>query len=178
VAHSPEFTHRRLTINSKLGIPESKALDLNKNTPVVTSLCRGGKSSIIRCLKHLTERGYSVFSLEGGMKAWNYAWNTAELQVGENLSIIQVSRLAKGCLSYPIASEGEAMVIDANLDPEVYLQLAQKKGWKIRHVADTHIHADYVSRTKELALATGATHYMLEASPWSTLYAVKRWRGH
>ena len=145
----------------KAGNDESlQALYLDKKTPVVT-FCAGGKLSLFAA-EILTQRGYSVFSLEGGMKAWNYAWNTAETQVGENLSIIQVRRLAKGCLSYLIASEGEAMVIDANLDPEVYLQLAQEKGWKILHVADTHVHADYVSRTKELALASGATHYMLE----------------
>ena len=157
----PQSLHIDAYDQLKAGNAESlKALYLDKNTPVVT-FCAGGKLSLFAA-EVLTERGYSVFSLEGGMKAWNYAWNTAELQVGENLSIIQVRRLAKGCLSYLVASEGEAMVIDANLDPEVYLQLAQERGWKIRHVADTHIHADYVSRTKELAIASGATHYMLE----------------
>jgi len=137
-----------------------QTLHLDKNVPVVT-FCAGGKLSLFAA-EALTRMGYSVYSLEGGMKAWNYAWNTAELKVDEDLHIIQVRRLAKGCLSYLIASGVEAMVIDANLEPEVYLQLAQEKGWKIRHVADTHIHADYVSRTKELALASGATHYLLE----------------
>ena len=52
------------------------------------------------------------------------------------------------------------MVIDASLDPEVYLSLADEEGWKVIYVADTHIHADYVSRTIDLASASGAAHLM------------------
>ena len=97
------------------------------------------------------------------MKAWNYAWDTAEIFF-KNVKIIQVRRMAKGCLSYIIGSGTEALVIDASLDPQVYQDLAKENNWTIQKVVDTHIHADYVSRTKELATSTKAVHYMFESA--------------
>src|SRR5437763_7857261 len=48
------------------------------------------------------------------------------------------------------------MVIDAALDPHVYLDLATKYGWQITSVFDTHIHADHLSRSRQLAERSGA----------------------
>ena len=129
------------------------------DAPVVT-VCAAGKTSL-KAAEQLKEKGYEVYSLEGGMKAWNYAWNTAEASF-ENFELIQVRRSAKGCLSYVVGSGGEAAVIDASLDPQVYLDLAQSHGWQIRYLMDTHIHADYISRTRELAAASGAQHLFIE----------------
>jgi glyoxylase-like metal-dependent hydrolase (beta-lactamase superfamily II) len=70
--------------------------------------------------------------------------------------VIQVRRTGKGCLSYIIASESSALVLDASLPPEVYVRLAGEQGWVIRYVLDTHIHADHLSRSAALALETGA----------------------
>ena len=95
------------------------------------------------------------------MKAWSLAWNTAEIHLShQDTHIIQVRRVGKGCLSYLIGSGREAAVIDAALDPEIYLNLARQQGWQITHVLDTHIHADHLSRSRLLAEAAGATHYL------------------
>jgi glyoxylase-like metal-dependent hydrolase (beta-lactamase superfamily II) len=95
------------------------------------------------------------------MKAWSLAWNTAELPSSHpDTAIIQVRRVGKGCLSYLIGSAGEAAVIDAALDPEVYLNLARQRGWQITHVLDTHIHADHLSRSRLLAEASSAALYL------------------
>lgn len=130
-------------------------INLPKSVPVVT-VCAAGFTAA-KATAILNKKGYTAFTLEGGMKAWNYAWNMAEIK-DENLTIIQVRRVAKGCLSYVIGSENEAIVVDASLDPEVYQQIAAEHGWTIRYVMDTHIHADYLSRTIELAKATNAVH--------------------
>ena len=50
----------------------------------------------------------------------------------------------------------EAIVIDPRRDVGVYLDLAHAHGMRIMHVTETHIHADYLSGTRELANATGA----------------------
>ena len=52
---------------------------------------------------------------------------------------------------------GEAIVIDANRDVEAYIQAAAQEGLRITHVTETHIHADYVSGSRELAQRTGAS---------------------
>ena len=134
-------------------------INIPQNIPVVT-VCAAGRSSQIAA-EALKEKGFDAHSLEGGMKAWNYAWNIAEV-VDDNITIVQVRRVAKGCLSYIIGSEGEAIVVDASLDPQVYLEIAAEHNWTIKYVTDTHIHADYISRTIELAKATGAQHLFTE----------------
>ena len=68
-----------------------------------------------------------------------------------------------GCLahaSYMIGSEGEAVVVDPQRDVDLYLQAAQEHGLQIRHVFETHLHADFVSGHKELAARTGAKIYI------------------
>jgi glyoxylase-like metal-dependent hydrolase (beta-lactamase superfamily II) len=89
------------------------------------------------------------------MKAWSLAWNTAEVPLA-NARIIQVRRTGKGCLSYLVVSQGDALVIDASLPTEVYLSLAESHGVHIRYVLDTHVHADHLSRSKHLAENAGA----------------------
>ncbi len=130
-------------------------LDVLSDGPVVT-VCAAGKTSLIAA-ELLEARGIRAYSLEGGMKAWSLAWNTAEVPVaGDAVRVIQVRRTGKGCLSYLIGAEEEAMVIDASLDPRVYIDLAAKYGWQITSVLDTHIHADHLSRSRQLAQMSGA----------------------
>ena len=64
--------------------------------------------------------------------------------------------------SYLIGCQGakEAIVIDPNRDTDQYLAEAEAAGVVIRHVTETHIHADYLSGSRELAKRTGATLYL------------------
>jgi len=105
------------------------------------------------------------------MKAWNYAWNKAEIDLPSGLKIIQVRRPAKGVLSYIAGTAGEAIVVDASLDPDVYSGLASANGWNIKYVMDTHIHADYISRTRELARATNAEHLLIDKAKVDFVFA-------
>ncbi len=138
----------------KAGEPDAlSGVDLPKDRPVVT-ICNAGKVSQVAA-EQLRQRGIDAFHLTGGMKAWSLAWNTAEL-VLVNATVVQVRRTGKGCLSYLIGSGSEAAVIDASLDPAVYVRLAAQHGWRIRYVLDTHVHADHLSRSRLLAEAVGA----------------------
>jgi glyoxylase-like metal-dependent hydrolase (beta-lactamase superfamily II) len=130
-------------------------ITLPTNQPIVT-VCGAGATSRI-ATDQLVERGFQALSLEGGMKAWSLAWNTAERAIaGSDVCVIQVRRTGKGCLSYIIGADAEAFVIDASLDPQVYLDIASQHGWQITSVFDTHIHADHLSRARQLARQTGA----------------------
>src|SRR5260370_6916446 len=67
------------------------------------------------------------------------------------------------CLShayYMIGSEGEAAVVDPQRDVDIYLKVADEQNLKIRHIFETHLHADFVSGHKELAARTGARIYI------------------
>jgi hydroxyacylglutathione hydrolase len=68
-----------------------------------------------------------------------------------------------GCLahaSYLLASDGEGVVVDPQRDVELYVKAAQENGVTIRHIFESHLHADFVSGHKELAARTGAKIYM------------------
>lgn len=139
----------------KSGNPNAMAgVGLPKGRPVVT-ICNAGKVSQIAA-QQLLRRGVEALPLSGGMKSWSLAWNTAELELG-TATVLQVRRTGKGCLSYMIASATGAVVIDASVDPAVYQHLAVQRGWVIRYVLDTHVHADHLSRSRALAEASGAT---------------------
>jgi rhodanese-related sulfurtransferase len=107
-----------------------EGVDLRGEVPVVT-VCAAGNSNAVAA-EQLRERGYEVLTLAGGMKSWSLAWNTAEVKLPQTEArVLQVRRTGKGCLSYLVGSDGEAAVIDASLDPEVYLGLAEERSWKI-----------------------------------------------
>ncbi len=68
-----------------------------------------------------------------------------------------------GCLahaSYMIVSGAEAVVVDPQRDVESYLEAAKRHNATIRHVFETHLHADFVSGHRELAERTGAKIYI------------------
>lgn len=52
---------------------------------------------------------------------------------------------------------GDAIVIDPSRDISAYQELAKTNGMRIAHVTETHIHADFLSGTRELGKVTGAT---------------------
>ncbi|HMQ33446.1 MAG TPA: MBL fold metallo-hydrolase, partial [Chloroflexaceae bacterium] len=161
----------------RLKAGDSSALaevDLPADRPVVT-ICAAGRTSLIAA-EQLRARGLEALSLEGGMRAWSLAWNTAAAPVpGSAATVLQVRRTGKGCLSYLVGADGIAAVIDPSLDPAIYLELAQQHGWRITHVLETHLHADHLSRARQLAaqagavLALPAAHRL--AAPFTPLYA-------
>lgn len=64
--------------------------------------------------------------------------------------------------SYLVACQdsGKALVVDPRRDIADYLGLARHHGLRIVAVTETHVHADFLSGTRELAAATGATAYV------------------
>ena len=78
-------------------------------------------------------------------------------------TILYFEQFYLGCLahaSYLLASQGEAVVVDPQRDVDIYLKAAEEHGVKIRHIFETHLHADFVSGHKELAARTGAKIYI------------------
>jgi hydroxyacylglutathione hydrolase len=68
--------------------------------------------------------------------------------------------------SYFIGSGSEAAVIDPRRDAQVYIDLAQQHGLKIKHILETHRNEDYVIGSLELNSATGAAIYHGPGLDW------------
>ena len=68
---------------------------------------------------------------------------------------------------------GVAVVIDSNRLVDQYLAAAQSRGLAIEFVTETHIHADYVSGSRELAARTGAEIYLSDCGPSEWQYGFR-----
>ena len=68
--------------------------------------------------------------------------------------------LAQGSYLIGCQKTGEAIVIDAQRDIDVYLEIAKKNNLNITHITETHIHADFLCGSRELAAVTGAKMYL------------------
>ncbi|HMP71232.1 MAG TPA: rhodanese-like domain-containing protein [Pirellulaceae bacterium] len=68
---------------------------------------------------------------------------------------------------------GEAVVVDPGRDVQQYLDAAKAEGMRLVGVAETHIHADYVSGARELADQHGAKLFVSDEGPaaWKYEYA-------
>jgi glyoxylase-like metal-dependent hydrolase (beta-lactamase superfamily II)/rhodanese-related sulfurtransferase len=140
----------------KQGSPGPLAIEsFAPDKPIVT-VCNAGKMSEIAA-DALTERGLDARSLVGGMKAWSLAWNAARVfLIDAPAQVIQIRRTGKGCLSYLVTSGDEAVVIDPSVSADTYQELARRANARIKYVLETHIHADHLSRARQLATTTGA----------------------
>ncbi|ACX64600.1 MBL fold metallo-hydrolase [Paenibacillus sp. Y412MC10] len=119
------------------------------------------EGSSVMVAEMLAEHGRNVAYLKGGMKAWSE--HLVPLKIGslaDGGTLYQFVRIGKGCLSYMAVSNGEAALFDATRMTEVYLEFAESVDAQIKHVFDTHLHADHISGGRMIAEQTGAVYWL------------------
>lgn len=137
----------------------AKLEGLQKDRTMYTVCAKGNTSQ--EAAEYLFDNGFEhVHSIDGGMAAWSEQLEPVKVGELEGGAIYQFVRLGKGCLSYLIESDGEAAVIDASRMTDDYIKFSEEKGIAIKHVLDTHLHADHISGGKKLADHVGATYYL------------------
>lgn len=150
------------TRNVPIWVAVEDAIELAREIPDGTVVvCAHGNGSDL-LLDVLADEGCAVRNLEGGTAAW------AQLLVPRPLDCLpdgmvgwQVQRPAKACLSYLIGVPGEdCVVIDPARFTDFYASLARSHGMSIRHVIDTHVHADHVSGGPALAEECEAVYHV------------------
>jgi hydroxyacylglutathione hydrolase len=80
-------------------------------------------------------------------------------------------KLAQASYLIGCAVARECLVIDPNRDADQYMKMAEAEGLRIVGVTETHIHADYLSGSRELAARTGATLYVSDEGDADWKYA-------
>ncbi|WP_106769114.1 MBL fold metallo-hydrolase [Paenibacillus faecalis] len=119
------------------------------------------EGSSVMVAEMLAEHGRTVGYLKGGMKAWSE--HLVPVKVGDlnnGGELYQFVRIGKGCLSYMAVSNGEAALFDATRMTDVFIEFAESKGATIKHVFDTHLHADHISGGRLIAEKTSATYWL------------------
>ena len=145
--------------------------DLLDGVDAVLDQIPDGKRVLVVCAKEgssqfiaeqIVEAGRSnIFYLEGGMKSWSEHLEPVRIgDLTDGGSIYQFVRLGKGCLSYMIISNGEAVIVDTLRMTDVYEDFAKEQHVKIKHTLDTHLHADHISGGRLLAEKVGATYWL------------------
>lgn len=115
-----------------------------------------------------------VYFLAGGHLAWSHYYHPVLIGFDENVRLWQINRLAKGCLSYVIASEKKAVVVDPSFHIDYYLGFAHQEKTDIAILVDTDIHQDHVSGAPRLAAKTKSPYYAPENRDLQTDYTPLR----
>lgn len=131
---------------------------LSRHALVVTVCARGDGSAFVA--EGLRRLGYRAVNLRGGMLAWADRYVTRFVTRSDRLTLAQIARPARGCLSYLIASGGEAAVVDPLRHGGHYEDLAAQLGVRITAVIDTHAHADHISSGSVLARRLGVGYHL------------------
>jgi len=82
-------------------------------------------------------------------------------------------KLAQTSYMIGCAEKHECIVIDPNRDADQYIKAAEEEGARIAHITETHIHADFLSGSRELAARTGGTLYVSDegGADWKYAFA-------
>jgi len=134
------------------------AEQLPKDSPILAVCAKGSTSEFVA--QGLLRLGYEANTLEGGMQAWGNHYETQAVEDSGDLGIFQISRPARGCLSYVVAMDGKSIVVDPLRHLHPYLELARARSLKISAIIDTHSHADHISGGRALAQETGASYHL------------------
>ena len=155
-------------VDSVVAYAKERWLDrLPRDREILVVCAKGGTSEYVA--EALRRLGFSAVNLQGGMIAWGDYYAVRPVAVQEDLSIHQVIRPARGCLSYVVASHGEAAVIDPLRHIVHYESFAKEWDLQIVHVFDTHGHADHISGGRALADRVGAPYHL---HPYDAIHPV------
>jgi hydroxyacylglutathione hydrolase len=78
----------------------------------------------------------------------------------------QICTDTTSCASYVLGcpGRGECAVVDPREEISEYLDLAKRRGTRITHIIETHVHADHISGARKLSEVTGAPIHLHEAA--------------
>lgn len=81
------------------------------------------------------------------------------------MDVVKIEHEGLGNTSYLVeVAPGKALAVDADRRVSRYLDAAAEHGWEFVAVADTHLHADFVTGSLELRERTGAVQLMPESA--------------
>jgi len=158
---SPVVPDRYINIRGSrlLAIGEPAEVGLRPDGEIVV-VCGHGNDSL-RVAAWLTEGGFEAKSLRGGIAGWMHLSVPRRLPPPPGFDVcIQFDRPGKAALGYLLVSGKSAIAVDVSLYFQPWLNAAGIAGAKITAVADTHVHADYISGGPHLARSLDVPWYL------------------
>ncbi len=126
-----------------------------KELPVRVVCAKEGSAQYVAEI--LERHGFSdVGFLEGGIKSWGNLLVPTLLNPGEEYQLYQFIRPGKASCSYGLVYNENLMLFDPSRNVDFYLDFAKIQGAQPRFTLETHLQADYIAGSRELANRTGA----------------------
>jgi len=108
----------------------------------------------------LDRHGFAdVGYLTGGIKTWGNLLVPKLVAVGKDYELFQFIRPGKASCSYGLICGQEMMLFDPSRNLDFYLEFAAAKGCMITATFETHLQADYIAGSRDIATRTGAVFY-------------------
>jgi glyoxylase-like metal-dependent hydrolase (beta-lactamase superfamily II)/rhodanese-related sulfurtransferase len=138
---------------------QSATMKIPADKEIIVVCAKGGASDYVAEI--LRENyGLNAKNLEGGMIAWGNYYAIRSAFQGDAYQIYQVERVARGCLSYILISQGQAAVIDPTRHIDQYLDFLANQDAHLSLILDTHAHADHISGGALLAANSTAPYFL------------------
>ena len=160
--YTPETMHIPYQIFAEDGpdaleeLPDLMAIPDDRE--IVAVCAKGGASDFVAAI--LRDEGKTAVNLIDGMIAWGNYYVVRPIVENGSYQIYQVDRVARGCLSHVLVSQGQAAIIDPLRHVAHYNELLESVGAQLSLLLDTHAHADHISGAIALAEATGVPYYL------------------
>ena len=129
---------------------------VSREKPVKVVCAKEGSAQYVGEI--LVNNGFEdVAYLSGGIKTWGNLLAPKRINLGsEPYALFQFIRPGKASCSYGLIYKGEMVVFDPSRNFEFYESVAISQNAKIVKTFETHLQADYISGSKQIANETGA----------------------
>ena len=141
--------------------------------PVRIVCAKEGSAKYVGEILEKTGSFSDVRYLEGGIKSWGNMLvpiRIPDLAGDKEYELYQFLRPGKASCSYGLVYNGEMMLFDPSRNVEFYTAFAKEKGVKIVRTFETHLQADYIAGSNQIARNTGAVFMAPEADFKGAVY--------
>jgi glyoxylase-like metal-dependent hydrolase (beta-lactamase superfamily II)/rhodanese-related sulfurtransferase len=151
------FTLLNISYYEFMETEEASVARIPKNRNVRIVCAKEGSASYVAEI--LDRHGFEVGYLAGGIKTWGNLLVPKRVAAGKDYELYQFIRPGKASCSYGLISGREMMLFDPSRNLEFYLGFAAEKDCIITKTFETHLQADYIAGSRDIARRTGAVFY-------------------
>jgi glyoxylase-like metal-dependent hydrolase (beta-lactamase superfamily II) len=155
----PDDRFHNIPGSALVAMRDPEQVGIDPSVPVAVVCYHGNDSKVIS--SYLNTIGYRAASVEGGMAAWMRLLIPRPLEAPCGFDhLIQYDRIGKGALAYLLISDSQALLIDPPTHAHPILADMDRLGGTLIGVAETHVHADYLSGSAAISRAFDVPYHL------------------
>ena len=152
------FTLLNVSYYDFMEIEEEAVAQIPKDRSIRIVCAKEGSAKYVAEI--LQNHGFEdVGYLAGGIKTWGNLLVPQSVAKGSDYELFQFIRPGKASCSYGLVCGKEMMLFDPSRNLDFYHSFAAAKGCRVIKTFETHLQADYISGSRDIAQHDGATFY-------------------